>query len=354
MIIFNKYEKYGDYHWKDYARGDNDYALHVDHIVEWIGADTYLLDVGAGDGLIASRFSNCIGVDDNLMAISLAAQHDVDIWSGSAYSIPILNKQMRAVLFGDVLEHLEFPGKALLEARRVLDDSGSLYIAVPPLEGEVSEYHYREYTEQTLKESVELFGFALEGEIKNANGRLYARFSKVPLKIGIGGGRLRHNDGYINIDICDPADIKHDCNNLPLPFEDDSVDRVYSSHCLEHLDKPMDLIRDLARVCRTGATIEIKVPYYAAEMANMMGHKCSISLQEIRNVTIHFPKDFWRGDRRIVLTHHALVPSEALAQAKDELPFLEGLDDQVIMRWVQGTCHEICYYFQVVENEFAK
>ena len=191
MIIFDKYELHGDYHWQDYG-GDNDYTRHVDYLVEWIGeghiatditASGRLLDIGAGDGLITSKFKNCLGVESSSLAVELAHNHNANVTTGSAYNLPASDKLVGSILFGDVLEHLEFPALALSEARRVLTDDGSLYIAVPPwvYMETISKYHYREYTEQTLKESVEQCGFVLDGEMYEANTRIYAKFKKADI-----------------------------------------------------------------------------------------------------------------------------------------------------------------------------
>lgn len=47
-----------------------------------------------------------------------------------------------------------------------------------------------------------------------------------------------------------------------LPFEDNSVDLVYASHSLEHVDSIMNTIREIYRICKHGAQICIVSPYY--------------------------------------------------------------------------------------------
>ena len=46
-----------------------------------------------------------------------------------------------------------------------------------------------------------------------------------------------------------------------LPFESDSFDYVYSSHCLEHVTRPMHTIKEWHRVVRVGGHIVIVVPH---------------------------------------------------------------------------------------------
>jgi len=91
--------------------------------------------------------------------------------------------------------------------------------------------------------------------------------------IDIGCGRKKI-PGSIGIDFSDYAevDIKLDLNTSDLPFDDDSVDFVHSSHCLEHLslDGFLNMIRESYRVCKPEGTIFVAVPYFhtGANFAN--------------------------------------------------------------------------------------
>lgn len=46
-----------------------------------------------------------------------------------------------------------------------------------------------------------------------------------------------------------------------LPFDDNSVDTVYNSHTLEHIDNPVSAIQEWFRVLRTGGYLIIAVPH---------------------------------------------------------------------------------------------
>jgi len=91
--------------------------------------------------------------------------------------------------------------------------------------------------------------------------------------IDVGCGRKKI-PGSIGIDFSDYADIdiKLDLNSSPLPFEDNSIDFVHSSHCLEHLTLVgfMNMVRQFYRVCKPDGTIFIAVPYFhsSANIAN--------------------------------------------------------------------------------------
>jgi len=58
------------------------------------------------------------------------------------------------------------------------------------------------------------------------------------------------------------ADVVHDLNVFPYPFKDDSFEYIHASHILEHLEDVPKVMRELWRISKDGAIIEIKVPYY--------------------------------------------------------------------------------------------
>jgi SAM-dependent methyltransferase len=86
----------------------------------------------------------------------------------------------------------------------------------------------------------------------------------VNLNLGCGHNR---RPGYLNVDVspvCGP-DLVCDLEALPWPWPGDSVDRVLFNHSLEHLGQDpkvfLGMMKELYRVCRHGAEIEINVPH---------------------------------------------------------------------------------------------
>ncbi len=61
---------------------------------------------------------------------------------------------------------------------------------------------------------------------------------KVRIDLGCGN---KKRPGTIGVDFNErtKADIIHDLNSFPYPFEDASVDMVYIDNTLEHLDDPI-------------------------------------------------------------------------------------------------------------------
>jgi ubiquinone/menaquinone biosynthesis C-methylase UbiE len=173
---FTKYHKFGAYHWKQYDQNTK-YTRHADRVKAWI-AEKNVLDIGAGDGKI-THLLGIRGIDDEPEAVRLAREKGANVVLGDAYHLPYADEEFEAVFMGDVLEHFEFPRKALQEARRVLKTY--LYMVTPEKGTNNDKFHYQEWTPEELKELVESEGFTLEGEILVVpkDKRIYGKFKKI-------------------------------------------------------------------------------------------------------------------------------------------------------------------------------
>lgn len=82
------------------------------------------------------------------------------------------------------------------------------------------------------------------------------------LKIEIGGGKKKRGDGYQCCDIRDIAGVEHVCAADNLPFENNSVDEVYSRHIIEHftLQEFLQVLVEWNRVLKVGGTLYIICP----------------------------------------------------------------------------------------------
>lgn len=86
------------------------------------------------------------------------------------------------------------------------------------------------------------------------------------MKLNLGCG-LNKIQGFVNVDkfdTCNP-DIVMDLEATPWSFEDNSVDEILLNHCLEHIGQDVDIffsvVKELYRVCKPGAKIQINVPH---------------------------------------------------------------------------------------------
>lgn len=111
------------------------------------------------------------GIDYDPEAVRLAKQQGVAIDLGDAHNLPYKDGEFESVFMGDTLEHLEFPQKAISEARRVL--TKYLYITVS-----IVEKPFR-ITQNEFKELVESQGFVLEGEIWAEDQEFWGKFKKI-------------------------------------------------------------------------------------------------------------------------------------------------------------------------------
>jgi len=80
------------------------------------------------------------------------------------------------------------------------------------------------------------------------------------VKLNIGAGRT-YIPGYVNIDISPKADVTLDLSQDVLPFEDSSVDLVFSYHTLEHVDNYLFALGEIHRVLKHGRPFLLGLPY---------------------------------------------------------------------------------------------
>ncbi len=87
------------------------------------------------------------------------------------------------------------------------------------------------------------------------------------MKLNLGCG-FHHLPGYVNVDrFADAApDVLHDLEQMPWPFDTDSVDEIVARHVLEHMGATFAgfaaLFREIYRVCRHRARLMIVVPHH--------------------------------------------------------------------------------------------
>ena len=87
------------------------------------------------------------------------------------------------------------------------------------------------------------------------------------MKLLLGGGNIK-KEGYTNLDILplENVDIVADLNK-GIPLEDNTVETILANNILEHLPDTMAIMKEMWRVCKPGATVVIKVPYFKSTAA---------------------------------------------------------------------------------------
>lgn len=86
------------------------------------------------------------------------------------------------------------------------------------------------------------------------------------LDLGCGNRKI---PGAIGVDINEntSADIVHDLNSFPYPFEDSVFDEIYADNALEHLDDIVKVMEEIHRISKPNAKVKIIVPYFRARWA---------------------------------------------------------------------------------------
>ena len=76
--------------------------------------------------------------------------------------------------------------------------------------------------------------------------------------------------GFTNIDVTERADISLDMNTDRLPFDDNSVDLIFSNHTLEHFDEYLFALGEIHRVLKHGGQLLVSVPYVTLTEYNLV------------------------------------------------------------------------------------
>lgn len=176
------------------------------------------------------------------------------------------------------------------------------------------------------------------------------------MKVELGGGFHPRGDGFVNCDLLAAPGVDHvldferlGVNGVRLPFDDDSVEEVYSSHCLEHVRNVCGVLREIARICRVGAKVEIRVPHWLGVMAMCPGHLHVIGEASVRHWCVEFIAEWWSGcAKRLHLVSTEYVRwAPYFDEARRAFP---KLTDAQLEKFIPGCVHEVRYVFEVIPN----
>ncbi len=91
-------------------------------------------------------------------------------------------------------------------------------------------------------------------------------------KLNLGCG-ADYKEDYVNLDLGDgdiyshgnqiKVDVKHDFNKYPYPFKDNQFEEIYARACLEFMEDFEKGIAEFSRICKDGANVYIRVPYFS-------------------------------------------------------------------------------------------
>jgi len=88
-------------------------------------------------------------------------------------------------------------------------------------------------------------------------------------KLNLGCGE-EYNSGWINVDILKKikADKHFNLNTLPYPFKNNQFEEILMKMVLEHLNEPLEVLKEIIRIAKKNAKIIIIVPH-ATSYANL-------------------------------------------------------------------------------------
>ncbi len=134
----------------------------------------------------------------------------------------------------------------------------------------------------------------------------------MPTMVDLGCGP-RRKEGCIGVDFVAGAGVDHvvDIAREKVPFEDGSVDHVFSSHFLEHVAEPGRVLREILRICRPDATVEIWTPHARSDLAFLPGHVTYFSETLWQHLCVKYPEIWFlqaEGVLRLDEIHFVLSP----------------------------------------------
>lgn len=89
------------------------------------------------------------------------------------------------------------------------------------------------------------------------------------IRLNIGAGQT-YIPGFLNIDISNKAEIVLDIGKDRLPFEDNTVDLIFSYHTLEHIPDYLFALSEIHRVLKHGGRFLVGLPYVTLTEYNLV------------------------------------------------------------------------------------
>jgi len=128
---------------------------------------------------------------------------------------------------------------------------------------------------------------------------------KILVDLGCG---TRKKNGYIGVDGANLTNVDIICNlEEGLPFDDNSIDGIYSNFLFEHIPNTVFLFKELYRVCKNDAIIEFRVPsYQSVTQYKDPAHSAIITAETTR----YFSEENWYGSDYNINTNFKMLKVE--------------------------------------------
>jgi SAM-dependent methyltransferase len=160
-----------------------------------------------------------------------------------------------------------------------------------------------------------------------------------PVRVDLGCGAVPR-PGFVGLDQVEGPDTDHvlDLTRDRYPFPDRSVDEVYSSHFLEHIEVPNHVFGEIARICKDGARIEFWTPYAFSDEAFLYGHLHFITEEMWMHFCVtqrDYHTDLLKGRWQLHRIVYVVLPGTLEDLARQGV----GLD--FALRYLKGVVHEL-------------
>lgn len=156
-------------------------------------------------------------------------------------------------------------------------------------------------------------------------------------RLHLGCGR-NYREGWINCDKCRliKADVYHDLDIIPWPFEDNSISEVEMYGVLEHLRDTLSVMAELHRIMIPGAIAHIHVPYAGSHWAFMdPTHKSFFTERTLDYVRDGYDWNWYTGIRFEILQAKLTVGwNSPTAIVRNLIPFRK------VLRWFLWNCYD--------------
>jgi len=106
-------------------------------IFSYIKNERKILDIGCGEGITLQKLlyrfpeKDISGIDVSRGNVEICKKYELPVKKGSVYNLEFDDESFDCCIFMEVIEHLQYPLKALKEIHRVLRNRGLLLLLFP-------------------------------------------------------------------------------------------------------------------------------------------------------------------------------------------------------------------------------
>jgi ubiquinone/menaquinone biosynthesis C-methylase UbiE len=171
-----------------------------------------------------------------------------------------------------------------------------------------------------------------------------------PVMLNLGCG-LRKFDGWVNVDGYGDPDIIFDLNDSPWPWESQTIDHIYANHVFEHLEVPIDALKECARILKPGGTLQVNVPDHTSTLSQgYIDHKHIFSLYSFHMIipSQNRGTNAWAREQIVIplkMIKYVRIPYQR---------FNKWWIPKLLLRWccehMVNFCHEQQFTFVKVES----